>query len=226
VSERYPDSQVLSGRERVTGGGADVFHFSGHARGNGEAFDNALDLSAESGGPVTAYDLLSGEGVWQSTTLVSLSACEAGAGEAHAPMRVRSASVAEAVLVRGARWVLAPAWRVGDQFAAVFTAVFHFIFAQERNPHHALWHARRLTGNDFTNVAELDALEWHLDRVLGKEWRSGLTQQRHPDAVTADVTAFELHERVMLLPLAAPDFVGTTIATSRQTSAFRNHVDA
>ncbi|GAA1167509.1 hypothetical protein MOX01_31660 [Microbacterium oxydans] len=225
VSKWYPKNQVLSAREHVTGVGADVFHFCGHARGNGEVFDNALHLSAELGGPVTAYDILGGEGVWQGTALAVLSGCDAGAGKAHAPLRVRSASVAEALLVRGVRWVLAPAWKVGDQFAAVFTAVFHFVFAQERNPYLALWHARRLASNDFANVAELDALEWHLDRVLGETWRCGLTQQRDVAAVTADVAAFELHERVMLLPLGVPDAVERTIAASRQMTAFRNHVE-
>lgn len=225
VSEWYPEHQVLSAREHVTGVGADVFHFCGHARGNAEVFDNALDLSAELGGPVTAYDILGGEGVWQGTALAALSGCDAGAGEAHALLRVRSASVAEALLVRGVRWVLAPAWKVGDQFAAVFTAVFHFVFAQERNPYLALWHARRLAGNDFANVAELDALAWHLDRVLGEKWRRRLAQRRDAAAVAADVAAFELHERVMPLPLAAPDPVEMTFTRSRQLTAFRNHVE-
>lgn len=225
VATWYADCQLLSGRAHVTGAGADVFHFCGHARGNSEAFDNALDLSAEVGGPLTAYELLGGEGVWHSTAFASLNACEAGAGEARSPLRLRSASVAEALLVRGVRWVLAPAWRVGDRFAAVFSAVFHFVFAQERDPYVALWHARRLATDGFAKVAELDSLGSHLDRILGEDWRGELVQQRHPAAVASDVSAFELHERVMLLPLAAPDPVDSAIAMTRQAQAFRHHLE-
>lgn len=96
------------------------------------------------------------------------------------------------------RYVVAPAWKIDDLYAAVFAACFHFHFAQDANPYAAYHLTRKLFETRFARIADHDALKFHLDQMFPNiDWFEKLCRSHLGPDDPANLAAFELLERVL-----------------------------
>jgi hypothetical protein len=131
--------------------------------------------------------------------------------------------VAEALLVRGVRYVVAPAWTVGDLYAAVFSACFHFHYAQDGDPLWAFTLTRTLFSTDFENIGLHDALDWHLQRKFGVSWHENLSASVDDPGAADNLAAFEMHERVLFVAEShAFGLADQVIAAHHRAAKFRS----
>lgn len=219
LSELYPRCLVSEDAQTFLKTDMDVVHFAGHGNGGGFTHENALFFGDT---VVTSRDILKG-GTRVRTSLAVIDACSGALAEADRVPHDRSLSVADSLLVRGARFVLAPLWSVADTFAPVFCTVFQQAFSESADPYLSLKIAHRLVELNF-EADHADPFDFGpfvdtLERIFGGD-RNRSWRERAIQAGRTDRFAFQLFERPTRNLQRPVDKVDRIIADSRRYSRY------
>ena len=194
LSEMYSRFRISQDADAFLATDIDVVHFAGHGVGGGFTGENGLDFG---NAVVTSRDILKG-GTRRHTSLAVIDACSGALAEADRVPHDRSLSVADSLLVRGTRFVLAPLWAVSDAFAPVFCTVFQQAFSECADPYKSLKIAHGFVMMDFEedhrHPFDYGSFAWTLGRYFGGDGKD-LWRQPAVKAGRTDRFAFQLFER-------------------------------
>ena len=172
---------------------ADVIHVSAHGKGFGEAADNMLLMGCSGDEVVDVIDILRAPGTLRAE-LIFLDVCSVGSVNNATTALHEGVSVADALLLRGARYVVAAEWPIGDFYGALYSVAFHFANRQNHNVPASL-HIVRAYFQGSLQYPEMERLlDDLLERTFG-DWRKRSAQLRSKLDDVGYLAAFEVHGR-------------------------------
>jgi hypothetical protein len=172
---------------------ADVIHVSAHGKGFGEAADNMLLLGSSGDEVVDVIDILRAPGALRAD-LIFLDVCSVGSVNNATTALHEGVSVADALLLRGARYVVAAEWPIGDYYGALYSVAFHFANTQN----HSVPASLHIVRAYFQGTLQYPEMERLLDDILERtfgDWRKRSGQLRSKPDDVGYLAAFEVHGR-------------------------------